>query len=38
MKYILQTLKSLETYIVVNFRAREISRDVRKLTQISILI
>jgi len=38
MKYISQISKSLEAYIVVNFRTREISQGVRKLTQISILI
>jgi hypothetical protein len=35
---VLQTLKSLETYIVINFRARGISRGIRKLTRIPTLI
>jgi hypothetical protein len=33
-----QTLEPLEAYMVVNFRAREISRGTRKLTRTSMLI
>jgi hypothetical protein len=33
-----QILGPLETYMIVNFKVRRISRDTYKLTQISILI
>ena len=35
---VLQTLGSLEAYMVVNFRARGISRGMRKLARTPILI
>jgi len=35
---ILQTLRSLESYIIVNFRIHKINRGTRKLIRSSILI
>ena len=35
---VVANIMTLEAYIVVNFRAREISRDARKLVRISTLI
>ena len=35
---VVANIMALKAYIVVNFRAREISRDARKLVRISTLI